>query len=164
MGSEEYMKKNLAFSIILFSVLTFRLNAAMVTFLVVETGLRETEAKKLQSQSWENNLMDTFFDAGHIVSNSIMIRMESSPKDEFKKIVIDEADVALYGGADFMVLAHLNYISGDNSPVEIVLYLYRLYPVEKIYEHRFAGSSYKSQKDETDSIRKICRGIVPHVK
>jgi hypothetical protein len=158
------MKKIPAFSIVLFFILTFRLNAAMVTFLVVETGLRLSESKKLQSQAWENILMDTFFDAGHIVSNSVMTRLEIPPKDEFKNMVLNEVDEALNGGADYMVLAHLNYAGGENSPIEIVLYLYRLYPLEKIYDYHFDGVSYKSQKEETDSIRKICRGIVPHVK
>jgi hypothetical protein len=158
------MKKISFFCILLFSVLTLRLNAAMVTFLVVETGLKLSESKKPQSQIWENNLMDTFFNAGHIVSNSVMTRMEVPPKDEFNNLVSAEADVALNGGVDYMILAHLNYVSGENSPIEIALYLYRLYPVEKIYEHRIAGLSYKSQKDEADSIRKICLGIVPHVK
>lgn len=158
------MKKIPVFSIILFFVLTFRLNAAMVTFLVVETGLSSSESQKLQSQVWENYLMDTFFDAGHIVSNSVMMRLESSPGDDFKKIIIDEADEALEGGADFIVLAHLNYVSGENIPIEIALYLYRLYPIEKVYEHRSAGVNYRTQKDETDGIRKICRGIISYVK
>jgi len=144
--------------------LTFKLNAAMVTLLVVETGLNPNEPKKSQSQNWENNLMDAFFNAGHIVSNSPIMRLEAAPKDDFKNVIFSEADAAIEGGADYIILAHLKYASGENTPSEIALYLYSLYPIEKIYENNFTGVYYGSRNDESNSIQSICRGLIPHVK
>ena len=143
--------------------LVFGVEAEMVSFLVVETGLPQEGERKQHSEHWEDSLLDVFFEAGHIVSNSPVLRLDSKPSGEIINAVTADMDEAKEGGADYFIIAQLDYAPGSQTPDEISLVLFRIVPYKKIYEKQITGKKYKSAKEETDDLKKIARGLVPHL-
>ncbi len=86
--------------------------AATVSVQVVECGLAGEHPVPEASSAWEAGLMDALFDAGHIVSNAPVLRTEDG-------WVLEEEDVDLAreGGADYLLLARLEYDEVATEPV-----------------------------------------------
>ena len=61
----------------------FRVEAATVSFLVIETGLTDEAGSRQHSGLWESGLLDVFFESGHIVSNAPILRLLSKPSGDF---------------------------------------------------------------------------------
>ena len=101
----------LRFAVLLavFLLFTFPVSASMVSFLMVETGIGEETSAGQYSSLWEGGLMDVFFDAGHIVTNSPVTRMEKIPSEEISGRMEVEFYEALYSGADFFIVGFLEY-------------------------------------------------------
>ena len=149
---------------LLFCVFTgLRLEAATVSFLVIETGLSAEAEKKALSGLWESGLLDVFFEAGHIVSNAPVMRLDSNPAKELPDEAQAEFDGAVEGGADFFILALLNYQADSAKPEHISLRLFRINPYKKLFEQRYSDAVTRNMKDEYDSLRKVVRELVPHL-
>jgi hypothetical protein len=110
------------------------LSAATLSFLVVETGEGEgpleasarpgpAASSNFESSSlWETSLFDVFFEAGHIVSNSPILRMnrgggadfpgKEAPHKEFPPEIRVDLDEAAASRADYFILALLAYPAG----------------------------------------------------
>jgi hypothetical protein len=162
--TEEKMAKRIAAVLIIGAFFVLRAEAAMVSFLVIETGLMEEENKKQHSMQWENSLLDVFFDAGHIVCNAPMMRLDTKPVGEIRKVASADMAEAVEGGVDFFIIAQLDYTPGSQSPEAIALVVYTVTPAKKIYEKRMTGKSYRSVKDELEDLRGIVSGLIPHLK
>jgi len=82
------------------------LQAATVSVLIVEGGLKEEGSLVEASSAWEGGFMDALFDAGHIACNADMVRQEATslPAPSFGW------SEAMEGGADFLALVLLTYI------------------------------------------------------
>jgi hypothetical protein len=139
------------------------LEAATVSFLVIETGLPEEAEKKALSGLWESGLLDVFFEAGHIVSNAPVMRLGSNPAQELPDEARSEFDQAIEGGADFFILALLDYRADGVKPEQISLRLFRTNPYRKLFEQRYSDTTPRNLKDEYDSLRKLVRELVPHL-
>jgi hypothetical protein len=157
------MAKKIA--VFLFLGATFALNAQayMVSFFIIESGLPPEGAKNQHSIQWENAFFDVFFDAGYIVSNSPMMRIASKPKMSLEKFVEDEVDDAREGGADYFIVAQIDFSGDTLAPKEISLALFRITPYSLIKERKITGKTYKSDKDEIEDLKNIVRGIVPRI-
>ena len=162
MESEECMKKGLA-AVLLGVLFAFTAEAATVSLLVIETGVSYEQGVKQQSWVWENVLLDTCFDAGHVVVNSPLMRFQSKTHGEFPEEAEEELHAARDWGADFFIVALLDYESGAQAPREIALKLFRVSPYQKIYEQHFSGKRYSTAKEESDNLKIIARGLVPHL-
>jgi len=151
-------------TLVLFLGVFFVLNAEayMVSFFIIESGLPAEGEKNKHSMQWENAFFDVFFDAGYIVCNSPMMRM-AEPKKNIEKFVKNEVDEARDGGADYFIVAQIEYSDGVLTPNEISLVLYAITPFRLIKERKVTGKVYKSEKDEIDDLRNIVRGIVPKI-
>jgi len=157
-------------TVILFLGVSVVLNAEayMVSFFVIESGLPPEGAKNQHSQQWENAFFDVFFDAGYIACNSPMMRITEKPKTSIEKFVKNEVDEAREGGADYFIVAQIDYsggtlTGGTLTPNEISLVLYAITPFRLIKERKITGKIYRSEKDEIDDLRNIVRGIVPKI-
>jgi len=162
------MAKKITFVLLLGVFLILNAEAYMVSFFIIESGLPPEGAKNQHSQQWENVFFDVFFDAGYIVCNSPMLRIESKPKISMEKFVKNEVDEAREGGADYFIVAQLDYSDGALTggiltPNEISLVLYAITPFRLIKERKVTGKTYKSEKDEIDDLRNIVKGIVPKI-
>jgi len=138
--------------------------AAMVSFLVIETGLGEDEIKRQHTQQWENQLLDVFFEAGHIVCNAPIMRLERKPAEDLPKEAKSDFNEAAEGGVDYFVIAQLDYSAGSLNPSEISLRLYTFAPTKKVHEKKYAAKTYKTADDETNDLKKIARDLIPYIK
>jgi hypothetical protein len=157
------MAKKIAFVLCLGAFFTFNAPAYMVSFFILETGLPLEGAKTPYSKLWENTFFDVFFDAGYIVCNSPMMRMESKPKMSLEKFVKDEVDEARDGGVDYFLVAQLDYSGGSLTPSEVSLVLFNVTPFRLIKEQKVMQRKYRSEKEEIDDLKNIVRGIVPKI-
>jgi hypothetical protein len=154
-------------SLVLFltALFVFPASAATISFLIVETGITEDKAVE-SSGLWESGLMDVFFDAGHIVSNAPILRLSQGPEKVFPDEARGSFDEALEGGADFFVLALLEFQDpADNpKPRRISLRLFRTNPYQFMYEERLNGGSQAVPGEEFAAAKNAARAIVPHLR
>jgi len=158
--------KRLAFMAVILMFFTFPVMASMVSFLVVETGLSEGAPSTPYTGLWEGGLMDAFFDAGFIVTNSPAARMEKKPVQDLSGLVEQDFREAVDGGADYFVLAFLEYQTkgGVSNPVQIALKLYKTDSKKLIYEKSFPAGQGKNLNEEYKNAQEAGRNIASQAK
>jgi len=145
------------------------LDAATVSFIIIETGL-DMEADANQNSSlWENGLFDVFFDSGHIVSNAPLLRLGRLPKDDFPAEALNELDEAIEGGVDFFIVTLLEFPDSGRAsslkPRQITLRLFRVQPLELLHEQIYPGiRAGRNDRDEFDNLKQAARSLVPHIR
>ena len=148
----------------------FPLSAANISFLVIETGVREEGRINESSAIWENGLMDVFFDAGHIVTNAPILRLNKNPPGEFPGEARKNLDEALEGGADFFILALLDYqeiIPSANSilnPRSVSLRLFSTSPYKILYERTYPAGTSLQKNDRFSYAKNAARLLVPFLR
>jgi hypothetical protein len=152
----------------LFLLGTLPLSAMMVSFLVIETGLGEGEGRNEFSTLWETSLMDVFFEEGHIVSNAPVMRLPEKPEGEFPPEALKELQDARKGGADFFVLALMDYTdspaAGSKRPPRTVsLRLFKINPYQFLFEQLFSGTVSASAKEDFLNAKKAVQTIIPYI-
>ena len=117
----------------------FPASASMVCFLIVETGIDDDVESTQYSSLWEGGLMSAFFDAGHIVTNYPVERMEKKPAQDLSDGIADSYFEALDGGADYFIVCYLECMEqgGQAVPIDIIVKLYGTSPQELIFERNF---------------------------
>jgi|TergutMp193P3_1026864.scaffolds.fasta_scaffold26717_3 hypothetical protein len=138
--------------------------AAMVSFVVIETGLPDGAGKNQYSERWESSLMDVFFEAGHIVSNAPILRLNSKPSVGIEVIAEKDIEEAAEGGSDYFIIALLDFTSVSQPPGTVSLLLFRIAPYAKLFERNIPGRSYSSVREESETLRNIVMGLVPHLE
>jgi len=139
--------------------LTFSAGAATVSFYVIEAGINE-EADSKMPQLWETAFMDVFFDAGHIISNAPVKRLEKKPSDLSQIVDFKEANDC---GIDYMLVVLLDYKIGEPSPEEISFCIYKVAKREKIIERKIRQKQVPS-RDDFNGMKSIARGFVPYLR
>ena len=157
------MVKKTAAAVFLGIFFVLNIEATMVSFFIIETGLPAEGAKRTHSTQWENALLDVFFDEGYIVSNAATMRLDSKPAGEMQKIYETDITEARNSGANYFIIAQLDYSSGSLMPLETTIVLFSTNRNKKIYETKVAGKTYRSAREEVDELRLIASGIIPHI-
>jgi hypothetical protein len=152
------MLKRITIAVITGVCLNFSVSAAMVSFYVIETGLNE-EAEVRQSILWENAFMDVFFDAGYIISNAPVLRLEDKPSDVMQVVDIQEAGTV---GIDYMIVVLLDYAMGV-PPDEICFYIYGVSRQEMIIKKKIIPPQIKVAREEYENMKSIARGFIPYI-
>ena len=131
--------KRLLGTIAMLMLLVFPASASMVCFLIVETGINDDVAGTQYSSLWEGGLMEAFFDAGHIVTNYPVERMEKKPAQDLSDGVANSFYDAIDGGADYFIVCYLECRDqgGMAVPFDITIKLYGTDPEELIFERNF---------------------------
>ena len=131
--------KRLGSIIVMLMLLVFPASASMVCFLVVETGINDEVASTQYSSLWEDGLMSVFFDAGHIVTNHPVERMEKKPAQDLSDGIANSFYDALDGGADYFIVCYLECRDqgGMAVPFDIIIRLYGTSTEELIFERNF---------------------------
>jgi len=144
--------------------LCLNVEASMISFLVIETGLPQEGRTNQHSILWENTLLDVFFSEGHIVCNAPIQRFETKPSSDFLQSTVNRLEEeALNGGVDYIILAHLDYASDDSQmPGEISFLVYKVRGRVKMLERRINGNAYRSTGDEIDALKLIVGELVPY--
>jgi hypothetical protein len=164
--SEEYiyMTKKIIATLIMGLFLVLSAQATMISICVIETGISPEGPKTPNAMQWENALLDVFFDAGYIVTNAPMMRLEEKPKVDIKTVAIQDMNDAVEGGANYFLIAQLDYIPGPVTQYEVSLYLYSTTPYKKIHESKIQKKVYQTEKEEFENAKSAVKGFVPHIK
>jgi hypothetical protein len=160
-------KRRLWTVLVLWGFAVLPLPAATVSFLVVETGLpRETE-RSVYSGLWESGLFDVFFEAGHIVSNAPVKRLDIKPQKPFPDEVRGDLNDAAEGGAEYFILALLDYPEAAANellkPRNISLRIFKVSPYKLLYEQGYSDRGSANIDEEFTTIKQSIRGLVPHL-
>ena len=142
----------------------------MVTFMVIETGIQPDARGSEYSSLWEDGLMSVFFDAGHIVSNSLAMRLEKIPQEEIPGEVQEDFLEAARGGSEYFILIYLDYSQpGMQKPQEALVKIFRIEEAlgasrSLIYEQRFPAGTGSSLRDEYIKAQETARIVVAQLK
>ena len=149
---------------VLFTFLSFPASAAVVSFLVVETGLREDASDTQYASLWEGGLMDVFFDAGHIVTNGPITRMETKPVDLTGEVK-DEFEEAVMGGAEFFILGFIEYTirGGSSVPAGIDVRIYAR-SGNLIHRQEFPAGTGRDLSEEFRIAQNAGRIMISHIQ
>jgi hypothetical protein len=156
--------KRLGSMAVLLLLLVFPASASMVSFLVVETGLSE-ETKTQYGSLWEGGLMEVFFDAGHIVTNCPIARMEKMPEKDLSGPIGNDFFEAAVNGAEYFVLCFLEFQKKDGSvPKAMVIKIYDINAEKIIFVRSFPAGTGKSLGEEYQIAQNAGRVIVSNIK
>ena len=147
---------------VLLLLLVFPASASMVSFLVVETGLGEGTNTQYGS-IWEGGLMEVFFDAGHIVTNCPIARMDKKPENDISGAIGNDFFEAAVNGAEYFVLCYLEF-KDRSVPNAMVIKIYNINAQKLIFERSFPAGTGKSLNDEYQVAQNAGRIIVSNVK
>lgn len=157
------MAKKMLISALIFCVFLVSRADAMVSFVVIETGLADEAPKKEYSMLWEDSFFDVFFDAGHIISNAPMMRLPGHQAGSFPQEAMPKLDKAKEGGAVFFIAAILDYAPAALIPDNISLQIFRLAPHEKVHGLQFNTGPQRTAMESHDNVRAIIRGVIPYL-
>jgi hypothetical protein len=111
------------------------------------------------------------FDAGHIVSNAPVLRLSASPAKQFPDEAVESLNEANAGGADYFVLALLDYRGSgapDTStvpkPKQVSLRLFRTSPFRFIGEEKFTGPQKAAPGEDFISAKQAAAKILPYLE
>jgi len=147
-------------------VFSFPLSASMISVLVVETGLKDNSNVGQYSSLWEDGLLSVFFDAGHIISNGNILRLEKMPTKALPdEVLIDHAD-AFNGGADYFIMVILQYENrnGRLRPQEATLRLFSTNTGGMIFQSVIPAGRGTTIDEEYRRAKDAARTIIPHIK
>jgi hypothetical protein len=133
-------------------IAVFPLNAANVSFLVMETGQSREDPAGLYPVLWENGLMDVFFESGHIVSNFPIMKVVEKPSNGFPGEAEEEFETAQNGGVDFFLVGIVDYAQHGVS-----LRLFNTKSLRIIQEQKYTVKSFKVTRNEYENIKKAVR-------
>lgn len=139
----------------------FPARAATISILIIETGLQQDLPAAEFSRSWEDALMDSFFDRGHIVSNAPILRLAGLEGAEFPdEAARAELRNAQEGQADFLVVALLDYrgVSDKKAmkPRGVTFRLFKVNSAQVVFEQTYSG--------ELPSPSRVAGSMIPHLK
>jgi hypothetical protein len=163
--------KKLTIAAFFAAALSVSAQAATISFMVIETGIREEIPTVDSSRLWEYALLDVFFDTGHIVSNTPIARVAEKPQKNLPDEARAPLDEALEGGAEFFVLAVLDYQntprngSGQLQPRSISLRLFQTTPYRFLYSQEYNAADLRAaEQDEISNAMIIARAIATHLR
>jgi hypothetical protein len=161
------MSNSRRLGLVLWSLCAMRLGAATVSVLVIETGLPDEAGAGVYSGMWESGLLDVFFDAGHIVSNAPVKRLDQKPGGVFPEEARPEFAEAVEGGADFFILALLDYAAPAGGliqkPRQVSLRLFQTRPQRLLYEREYGDTGPGTPDTDYASLKRAARGLIPHL-
>ena len=151
---------------VLLVLLAFPASASMVSFLLVETGINESVASTQYTSLWEGALMEAFFNAGHIVTNSPIVRMAKQPAQDLSGPMKDDFNEAVDAGADYFILGFIEYVIQKEKPVPVgvILKLYKGNSQKAVYEQHFPAGTGKNLNEEYQLAQDAGRIIVSHLE
>jgi hypothetical protein len=159
------LKKYLVFGLFFCALTLPRLFGATVSCLVIETGLPSGGPKNQYSIMWENNLMEVFYNTGHIVSNARMIRLGQKPEESFPWEAERDYDEARENGMDYFLIAIIEHpAAGTASPQVVCLRLFSTDSQELVKEQVYSENRPKSAKEENESIKRTISLLADQIR
>ena len=154
------MQKKTIVQALLFCIIAIPLYPASVAFLIIEAGPPREGPTSQQTIIWENNLMEVFFESGHIVTNSPILRLTQRPEDGLPHAAVSDFEDARNGGMDFFVIAVVNH----PAPHNVSLRLFRTNSPELVTEQTYTDRAFRTRKEEQDTIMEDIRTFAGTVR
>jgi hypothetical protein len=160
------MIKRLGAAVLCSALFTFPLAASTVSFLVIETGLPRESGAGEYSSLWEDGLMGVFFDSGHIVSNGTVLRLENPPAQELPDEARADFTEAKAGGAEYFVLALLEYTADNGSfrPSDVSVRVFSTAAANLVFAQRYPAGSGPDVREEYNRAQAAARAIITYLK
>jgi hypothetical protein len=143
---------------------------ATVSCMVIETGIREEIPTADSSRLWEYALLDVLFDTGHIVSNAPILRVAEKPATGLPDEARASLREALEGGAEFFVVAVLEYQNTPQNgtetlqPRNISLRVFKTAPYRFVYSRDYAAQDIRIPgKDDVGNAMNVARALETHL-
>jgi hypothetical protein len=162
--------KRLGIGALLAAALGICAHGATVSFMVIETGIREEIPTVDSSRLWENTLLDVFFNTGHIVSNAPILRVAEKPQKNLPDEARFSLNEALEGGAEFFVVVALDYqnppqaVTEELQPWKVSALLFKTTPYRFLYSQEYAAHEIRLEgKDEASGAMKVARALAAHL-
>ena len=150
----------IAFIQALLLIAILQVNAASVSFLIIETGLSEGMPISRHSTLWENSLMDVFFESGHIVSNAPRLRLQVAPGEGLPIQAEMDFQDAVEGGMDYFIIAIISHPAPNN----VSLRLFSTESEEVLFEHNYTDVTTRSVREELEAVLDEVRVLAAHVR
>jgi len=142
------MKNYLLAGLFMGFIAVFPLNAANISFLVMEAGQNKEDPTGQYPILWENGLLEIFFEAGHIVTNFPITQIAGKPADGIPNEAKEDFQEARTGGMDFFLVGIVDYAQSGVS-----LRLFSTKSSKMIQEQKYKVTSFKSTKEEYENIK-----------
>ena len=142
------MKNYLFAGLFLGFIAVFPLNAATISFLVMETGQSKEDPAGQYPILWENGLLEIFFESGHIVTNFPIMKIGEKPAGDFPDEAERDFENAQEGGMDFFLIGIVDYARSGVS-----LRLFSTKSPKMIQEQKYTVTSFRSTKEEYENIK-----------
>jgi hypothetical protein len=109
--------------------------------------------------------MDVFFEAGHIVSNAPIMHIVERPESSFPEENSAAIQQAYAGGAEYLVIAILDYegVTKPARPRVVSLRLFHLYPYKLLFEEIYSNSGQTPMSEEISHAKRTAQMIIPHI-
>ena len=133
--------------------------AANVSVLVMESGVSGENPGNVYPFLWENGLLDTFFESGHIVTNSPKIQIDEKPDGDFPAEAERDFSNARAGGMDYFLIALIDY----TTPL-VSLRLFDIRSTKMVFEQKHAVTTLRSTKEENDKIKAAAQVMAAHLR
>jgi len=146
---------------VLLLLLVFPASASTVSFLVVQTGLGEKTTQ--YGSLWEGGLMDVFFDAGHIVTNYPIARMEKRPAEDLSGPIELDFNEARAGGADYFILGFLEF-KDSSVPNAMIVKIYSTNTEKLVFERSFPAGTGRNMGEEYQIAKNVGQIVVSNIK
>ena len=153
-------KKTVVLALLFLAITVFPAYSANVSFLVIETGLGRESPASIHSTMWEDSLLDVFFESGHIVTNSPILRLTQRPEEGFPNAAARDFEEARDGGMDYFVIAVVNH----PAPHNVSLRLFRTNSQELVMEYVYTDRTYRTRREEQDAIANDIRMFASSVR
>ena len=142
------------------------LSASMVSFLIIEEGVSQSAPAGDISFLWEGGLMGAFFDAGFIVSNSPVLRVNKISNGELPEEAMSEFQFAATGGAEYFVLAVMEHqnLNGRIRPVEVKIKIFSTNSQTLIFEQGFPTGRGSNSSEEFALAQQAARVVAAHLR
>jgi hypothetical protein len=143
------MSRNYLLAVLFMGLIAvFPLNAATVSFLVMETGSSREDPAGQYPVLWESGLLEIFFQSGHIVTNFPIIKIAQKPADDFPGEAERDFEEAQRGGMDFFLVGIVDYTQSGVS-----LRLFNTKSPRMIQEQKYMVTTFRSTKEEYENIK-----------
>ena len=125
--------------------------AAMISVMVIETGLPLDNQANRNSIQWENGILDVYYEMGHIVSNTPIMRLTQIPCEGFPDEAERDYEEARETGMNYFVIAIINY----PSPYKVSLRVFNTKSTQMLQELSYTDNPSLQEKDRYDRIKKV---------
>jgi hypothetical protein len=107
--------------------------------------------------------MDVFFNAGHVVTNCPIARMEKRPAEDLSGYIEVDFYEARVGGAEYFIIGFLEF-QNKSVPSAMIIKIYNTDTEKLVFERNFPAGTGKNLGEEYQIAQNAGRVIVSNIR